>query len=265
MTHPLSRDLCHPSLGQRFRVDQEEYELGGVIGDGAVGVVRKATRSRNSSPRAVKFLAPDPKYIDQAVFDDVAARFTREGERGCKLDFPSLLKVQSYVANEGGAAFDIGTPRNPFLLMEFAGGRTLEGYIRRLSVDDPGSFDISEEKLDIALQFVEGLEYLHKKKLVHRDVKPANIFLTRVINGGFRFVAKLGDFGIVKWGDFHASLSTGVLTATSQRGLGTLKYMSPEQAIAPKNVGVKSDIYSLGITLFELFAGRILASPHHVY
>ena len=80
-----------------------------------------------------------------------------------------------------------------------------------------------------------------------------------------RVLARLGYFGIVKWGDFHASLTTGALTATSQRGLGTMKYMSPEQAVAPKNVGVKSDIYSLGITLFEIFAGRILASPHHVF
>src|ERR1019366_2502394 len=77
--------------------------------------------------------------------------------------------------------------------------------------------------------------------------------------------AKLGDFGIMKWGDFQASISTGTLTVTSQRQLGSLKYMSPEQAIAPKDVTVRSDIYSFGITLFELFTGQIFPSPHHVF
>ena len=66
-------------------------------------------------------------------------------------------------------------------------------------------------------------------------------------------------------GDFLAAAATGMLTATTQQGLGTLKYMSPEQAVRPKEVTVRSDIFSLGITLFELFTGRILASPHHVF
>lgn len=77
--------------------------------------------------------------------------------------------------------------------------------------------------------------------------------------------AILGDFEIMKWGDFHAAISTGTLTVTSQSGLGTLKYMSPEQAIAPRDVTVRSDIYSLGITLFELFTGHVLASAHNVF
>ena len=76
---------------------------------------------------------------------------------------------------------------------------------------------------------------------------------------------KLGDFGIVKWGDFHAALATGTLTTTHQQGLGTLKYMSPEQAIKPRDVTARSDIFSLGITLYEVFTGSILASPHHVF
>ncbi len=66
-------------------------------------------------------------------------------------------------------------------------------------------------------------------------------------------------------GRLSCLLSTGILTATNQKGLGTLKYMSPEQAIAPKSVAAPSDTYSLGITLFELFSAQILGSPHHVY
>ena len=264
MAHPLSRRLCRPQAGQRFVVGSEQYELAGRLGDGAIGLVRKAISLTSRRARAVKFLAPDPKYIEESAFDDVATRFKREGERGSKLDCPYLIKVYNYVANDDGRCFPADTLKNPFLLMELVSGRTLESYIRNLPKDLSGSFIITEEKLDIALQIIEALEYLHRKKLVHRDVKPANIFLSKASSDG-RLLVRLGDFGIVKWGDFHASLSTGVLTATNQRGLGTLKYMSPEQAIAPKNVGVKSDIYSLGITLFELFAGRILASPHHVF
>jgi serine/threonine protein kinase len=151
--------------------------------------------------------------------------------------------------------------------MEIVKGRTLEGLIRheagRPADPKPKLFALTPERLSIAVDVAEALKYLHQKKLVHRDVKPANIFLPSVAKGLPR--PKLGDFGIMKWGDFQASVSSGTLTMTSQQGLGTLKYMSPEQAIAPKDVTVRSDIYSLGITLFELFTGQILPSPHHVF
>ena len=192
---------------------------------------------------------------------DVAARFRREGERGSRLDHESLLKVFAYCENTKGEAFDKGLVKNPFLLMEYMPGKTLESYIRHIPDENKNKFMITAEKLEISTQIARALEHLHKQKLVHRDVKPANIFLFR--SGEF-LVAKLGDFGIMKWGDFYKSLTTGVLTSTNQKGLGTLKYMSPEQAIRPRDVTVKSDIYSFGITLFELFTGQILAGPHHV-
>jgi serine/threonine protein kinase len=124
---------------------------------------------------------------------------------------------------------------------------------------------LTPERLSIAAHVAQALQYLYQKRLVHRDVKPANIFLptAQVISSQPR--AKLGDFGIMKWGDFQASVSSGTLTVTNQRGLVTLKYMSPEQALAPKEVTVRSDMFSLGITLFELFTGQILPSPHHVF
>lgn len=260
--HPLARQICHPAAGQRFRLDGETYTLGGRIGDGAVGLVRKATRLRDGKLFALKILAPDPKYIEESAFDDVASRFKREGERGARLDHDSLVKVVGYADNEGGVLFEGHAVRNPILLMPFMSGRTLESYIRHLPVMQRRALHVTRDKLAIAAHVANALEYLHGRKLVHRDVKPANIFLA---GGPSERTAVLGDFGVVKWGDFHASMSTGTLTATNQAGLGTLKYMSPEQAVRPKEVSVRSDIYSFGITLFELFTGQILASPHHVF
>lgn len=239
--------------------------MGGAVGDGAVGLVRRATRATDERLFAVKLLAPDPKYVDEAVFDDVAARFKREGERGIRLRHPHLVTIEGYTDNAEGSAFTKQDTINPLLMMEFIRGRTLESYIKNLDDDEQGNFQVTRERLNLAIQLVVATEELHDSRLVHRDIKPANIFLNRPEEPGQIPHAKLGDFGVMKWGDFHASLSTGVLTTLSHKGLGTLKYMSPESALRPRDVTPKSDIYSLGITLFELFSGRILASAHHVF
>lgn len=263
--HYLSRDLCDPKAGQRFVIGKVDYLMGGALGDGAAGLVRKATRLADDKVVAVKLLAPDPKYIEEDVFDDVAARFKREGERGLKLRHPHLVTIEAYTDNKSGSAFADGTPQNPLLVMELIRGRTLESYIRKADDDLHGVFHVTRENLNIAVQIVSAVEDLHAKRLIHRDIKPANVFLRKEDTPDEIPLAKLGDFGVMKWGDFHGSLSTGVLTATSHKGLGTLKYMSPEAAIRPKDVTVRSDIYSLGITLFELFTSQILASAHHVF
>jgi eukaryotic-like serine/threonine-protein kinase len=269
MNHPLSRRLCKPVPGQKFTAKGVEYVLAGKLGDGAAALVRRVRRVSDRKEFAIKFLAPDPKYIDQAVFDDVAARFRREGQRAQQLSNENLVTVYAYDENVAGEAFLERHPTNPFILMEEVKGTTLESYIKRqerrqVEKHQREEFRLTSDRLSIAIHVTQALQYLHQKKLVHRDVKPANIFLpeTATIT---QPRAKLGDFGIVKWGDFQASITTGTLTMTSQRGLGTLKYMSPEQAIAPKDVTVRSDIYSLGITLYELFTGHILPSPHHVF
>jgi eukaryotic-like serine/threonine-protein kinase len=265
MSHPLARPNFHCSSGLRCRVGAKTYVLAGKLGDGAVGMVRKATRSSDNALVAIKFLAPDPKYIEETKFDDVASRFRHEGERGAKLNHPRLVKILECVENEGGTCFQSEGPTNPFMVMELMSGRTLESEIKATDTEKVGRLEINRERLFLAIQLIDAVKYVHTHRLVHRDIKPANIFLSDKITRHKFPRLKLGDFGVVKWGDFHQAVATGNLTMTGQQGLGTLKYMSPEQAIKPKEVTPKSDVFSLGITLYELFTGQILASPHHVY
>lgn len=264
--HRLTRALCKPETGLEFSAGGRQYVLRGKIGTGAVGMVRKAVDRNSGQEVAVKFLAPDPKYIEPSAFEDVAERFRREGQRGAALRHENLVDVLAYEENADGSAFLSHRVRNPFIVMEFVRGRTLESLIRNLSPSDGlPQITITKQALSIAACLARALAHLHDRRIVHRDVKPANIFVSTTAIGAVPSVVKLGDFGVTKWGDFLAAASTGTLTMSSQRGLGTLKYMSPEQAVRPKDVSVRSDMYSLGITLFELFTARILPSPHHVF
>jgi len=260
--HRLARSRCHLSAGQRFTAGSRKYEFMGAIGDGAAGLVRKAKDLDTGVAVAVKILAPDPKYIDVAAFDDVEQRFKREGLRGLSLRDPNLIEIIAYEANDDGSHFEGGRVKNPFIVMEYVRGGTLESLIKKLI---PGTSHLTKQTISIASGVANALRYLHDRKMVHRDVKPANIFLSQTSPNIAPSFVKLGDFGIVKWGDFLATAASGTLTVTAQQGLGTFKYMSPEQAVRPKEVTVRSDIFSLGITLYELFTGCILPSQHHVF
>jgi serine/threonine-protein kinase len=264
--HKLARYRCRPHSGQRFTADRQRYEFLGAIGDGAVGLVRKAKNLASDVTVAVKVLAPDPKYIDPDVFDDVEQRFKREGSRGAHLRDEHLVDIIAYEGNEEGCCFEKARVKNPFIVMEYVRGRTLESLIKKIGASSrPGQTHITKQTLTIAHSVAKALQYLHDRKVVHRDVKPANIFLSSATPESIPSMVKLGDFGVTKWGDFLATAASGTLTVTRQQGLGTLKYMSPEQAVRPKDVNVRSDIFSLGITLYELFTGQILQSPHHVF
>jgi serine/threonine-protein kinase len=252
-------------VGQRFNAGGRRYELMGKIGDGAAGLVRKAKDLETGQTVAIKILAPDPKYIDIAVFDDVEQRFKREGLRGSVLRDVNLIEIIAYESNDDGSRFEGAQIKNPFIVMEYIKGGTLESLIRNIRTSTTGSTHITKQTLSVASGVASALRYLHDRKVVHRDVKPANIFVSETTVDGVPSFTKLGDFGVMKWGDFLATAASGTLTVTMQQGLGTLKYMSPEQAVRPKEVTVRSDMFSLGITLFELFTGRILPSPHHVF
>jgi serine/threonine protein kinase len=263
--HPLSRQYCNSRKGQIFVANGIKYQLLGKIGDGAAGIVRKAKVISSGRQVAVKFLAPDPKYIELSAFDEVSQRFKREGMRGAGLDHENLVKILAYENNEDGSCFERKAVENPFIVMEYIKGHTLESLIRNMSLSGLQDIYYNKQTLSIALSISRALEYLHRLKITHRDVKPANIFLSTNSIGRVPSEIMLGDFGVTKWGDFRAAYATGSLTVSHQQGLGTLKYMSPEQSVRPKDVTVRSDMFSFGVTLFELFTGKILPSPHHIF
>jgi serine/threonine protein kinase len=267
--HDLARSKCHCETGQRFTAAGRKYKFQGSLGNGAVGLVRKAEDLETGRTVAVKLLAPDPKYIDVAAFRDVEQRFKREGLRGARLRHENLIDIIAYEENIEGSCFPDGKVLNPFIVMEYVRGRTLESFVKKIAKKlgpwSRGGTFVNFQTLTIAQRIASALAYLHEYKIIHRDVKPSNIFLSTVDEYHVPTFVKLGDFGVTKWGDFLKTVTSGTLTMTLQQGLGTQKYMSPEQAVRPKDVTVRSDIFSFGITLFELFTGRILESQHHVF
>lgn len=262
----LLRDEFKATSGQIFIAGGREYMLGGELGNGAIGVVRRATDRKTQEQFAVKFLSPEPKYIDISSLEDIATRFKREGSRGTALSHEHLVKILAYEENENASNFlHNDGPPNPFIVMEYIHGTTLENFLRkRINKADGPRYNLTLQSIYMAFSIVSALHYLHARKIVHRDVKPANIYLTKVSGDVRPTLVKLGDFGVVKWGEFKASLTSGTLTVSGQQNLGTLKYMSPEQALRPKDIDVRSDMYGLGITLFELFTTQILPNIYHV-
>lgn len=262
---PFYRDEHRSESGQSFIAGEREYVLAGKIGNGAIGMVRKARDSQTGETVAIKFLAPEAKYIEQSSWPDIRDRFRREGQRGSGLNHENLVKILAYEDNIDGSCF-VGPdgPMNPFIVMEYIHGNTLESFIKgQFKKIGERSPNISRQTVHIALAVADALVYLHKRGIVHRDIKPANIFLSQAAKRGDLGQVKLGDFGVVKWNDYLANIGSGTLTVTGQLGLGTMKYMSPEQYISPKDAGLPSDMYSFGATLMELCSTTIVPNQYY--
>ncbi|HEX6276500.1 MAG TPA: serine/threonine-protein kinase [Polyangiaceae bacterium] len=207
----------------------EKYEVEGVLGAGGMGVVLAARHLVLGQKVAVKFLLPDvAKRQPEAV-----ERFLREARAATQLKSEHVARVMDVATANGGAAY---------LVMEFLEGQDL-GHVLR----DSGRLPVASA-VDYALQAGEALAEAHARGIIHRDLKPANLFLTRGIDGSP--LVKVLDFGISK------------ATATGERGItrtdavmGSPGYMSPEQIISAKNVDQRSDVWGLGIVLYELVTG----------
>lgn len=207
------------------------YVLQDKIGSGGMGVVYKAQHRRMKRTVAIKLLSP------QAVQSaHVVKRFLREAEAAAKLTHPNI--VAAYDADEVQGV--------PFLAMEYVDGIDLSAYIKQ-----KGPMEL-EQAIGIVLQIARGLEHAHQQGIVHRDIKPANVLLDT--NG----VAKILDMGLARIHEGRSPTSVAESAALTHAGtiVGTIDFMSPEQAIDSRQADQSSDIYSLGATFFFLLTGR---------
>jgi serine/threonine-protein kinase len=198
------------------------YEIIDKVGEGGLGVVYKARQLSMGRIIALKVL--HEKWVGD---DEFRKRFLVEARLVGRLSHQNLIQV-----------FDVGRYKDTlYYSMEFVDGETVEDKIER-----DGAMNI-DESLEIMFQITRALQYLQTRKIVHRDVKPGNIMVTK--NG----VAKLGDFGFVK-----SSLES-VLSSEGEV-LGTPDYISPEAALGEKEIDFRSDLYSLGATLYHMLGGE---------
>lgn len=201
-----------------------QYEILEEIGHGGMGVVYRARQASLNRDVAVKVL-PDERLADP----DALARFRREAMVVARITHPSLVNV-----------IDIGEAQGThFIAMEYLPGMTLAQRLRRKG---PMSY---ADAVRVAVQVAGALGAIHAKGLVHRDVKPSNVIVDDQLH------AKLTDFGVALLAE-----RSDALGVTLGAAVGTPHYMSPEQVTARGEVGAASDVYALGVVLYEMLAGR---------
>ncbi len=199
------------------------YELIEKIGEGGMAVVYKGKDRLLNRYVAVKILRPE--FTKDAQFIE---NFKRESQAAAGLQHPNIISVYD-VGREG----DIH-----FIVMELIDGRPLSDIIKEQA---PLNY---KQAIEITRQVASALSLAHRNNIIHRDIKPHNIMMTR--DG----MAKLGDFGIAK------AVSDSTLVAETSRIIGSVHYFSPEQARG-SYVDERSDIYSLGIVLYEMLTGQV--------
>lgn len=199
------------------------YELLEKIGDGGMAVVYKARCRLLNRFVAIKILKPE-----FAKNPDIIESFRRESQAAAGLSHPNIVGI-----------FDVGREGNlHYIVMELIEGQTLSKMIEK---EGPIEY---HKVIDITKQIASGLSYAHKHHIIHRDIKPHNILMTP--DG----VAKIADFGIAK------AMSESIDDDSEEMVMGSVHYFSPEQARGGY-VDEKSDIYSLGIVMYEMLTGRV--------
>jgi hypothetical protein len=214
--------------------------LGGVVlyeklGQGGMGMVYRGRHLRLNIDVAVKVMASPASPTPDAA-DNFVRRFIREAQTAASVRHQNLARVID-VNTEGGIYY---------LVMDYIDGESAADRLRR-----KGSLS-EQEAVEIALGAAEGLAEAHRRGIVHRDVKPDNILIGK---DGTVVVADLGLAKAFEAGEAEGSRSMGL--SMSQQAMGTPFYMSPEQSRSAKDVGPQADVWSLGVTLYELLTGKV--------
>jgi len=214
------------SIGDQFG----RYLVEAKLGEGGMGLVYRATDTGLGRPVAVKIIRPElsgnPEW---------RKRFAHEARAAARLDHPNIVSV-----HEVGCEHDLD-----YICMEYLEGETLDQVLRRRPLG-------AREALGYAISMVSAMSAAHGAGIVHRDLKPANVFITA---GG---PLKLLDFGLAKFAPAAGageSAETRTLTTREGQILGTVSYMSPEQAEG-RTVDARSDIFSFGTVLYEMVTGQ---------
>jgi hypothetical protein len=214
----------------------ENYRIDSILGEGGMGTIYRATDVNLMRPVAVKVmhgnLAADPTF---------QARFLQEARAAARLDHPSIVRV--YHFGRQSALL--------YIVMELIEGLSLGAYLRQLA--QLNQVVRLEETLTLVAQAADALGYAHRQGVVHRDVKPDNILVKRLDQpdrpGDPPLRAMLTDFGLAKLAGDAGETQQGLM-------MGTLPYMSPEQVL-DRPVDGRSDIYSLGVVLYQLATGKL--------